>query len=77
MHMVALNFQTPGKYSVWRSVAMIRSFGVCSMSRYVDASEPRLLQTEWRVWLCAEARGDEKIQSEYGVLWSYVCAAHQ
>ena len=54
---------------------MIRSFGVCSMSRYVDASEPRLLQTEWRVWLCAEARGDEKIQSEYGVVWSYVCAA--
>ena len=25
------------------------------MSRCVDASEPRLLQSEWRVLLCAEA----------------------
>ena len=38
------------------------------MSRCVDASESRVLQAEWRVWLCAEARGDEKIQSEYGAL---------
>ena len=36
MHMVTLNFQTPGKYIVWRSVAMIRSFGACPMSRCVD-----------------------------------------
>ena len=67
VQMAALNFQTPGKqYVLWEAIT--NTFA--DMSRCVDAPEPGVLQTKWRVWLCAEAGGDEEIQSQYGTLWS-------
>ena len=59
VQMVALNFQKPGDGQRGGTSSSIRNSLALHAFRRVDAPEPGIFQTEWRVWLCVEAGGDE------------------